>query len=74
MLRHEPDDYAPTYPVGGVLFRRLDDGSMESTGSLESRRLRPLSETGTTLSTGSRRQPRGKVKADISGSRGLTGA
>jgi hypothetical protein len=29
ILRHEPDDHIPTYLVGGVLFRRLEDGTME---------------------------------------------
>jgi len=29
VLRHEPDDHIPTYLVAGVLFRRLDDGTME---------------------------------------------
>jgi DNA invertase Pin-like site-specific DNA recombinase len=29
VLRHEPDDHVPTYLVAGVLWRRLDDGTME---------------------------------------------
>jgi site-specific DNA recombinase len=29
VLKHEPDDHVPTYLVAGVLFRRLDDGTME---------------------------------------------
>jgi site-specific DNA recombinase len=29
ILRHEPEDHIPTYLVNGMLFRRLEDGTME---------------------------------------------